>query len=77
MQLGTHNNSLVSSLNKSNLVLIVTKIKMFKALAKNNNKINVIESISQISQYLVCNDDIDIVLILSNKNTNEIKEYLK
>ena len=77
MQLGTHNNSLVSSLNESNLVLIVTKIKMLKALAKNNNKINVIESISQISQYLVCNDDINIVLILSNKNTNEIKEYLK
>ena len=77
MQLGTHNTSLVSSLNKSNLVLIITKIKMFKGLAKNNNKINVIESGAQISQYLVCNDDIDIVLILSNKNTNDIKEYLK
>ena len=77
MQLGTHNSSLVFSLNKSNLVLIITKIKMFKALAKNNNKINVIDSISQISQYLRCNNDIDIVLILSNKNTNDIKEYLK
>ena len=55
MQLGVHHDQLVSSLNKSNSVLIITKMKMFKSLEKNNNKINVIESESQISQYLNAN----------------------
>jgi len=77
MELGVHNNRLESYLNKSNYVLIITKLKTFKSLARNNNKINVIESVSQISQYLKCNYDFDVVLILSNKDTNDIKEYLK
>ncbi len=77
MQLGIHNEHLISSLNQSNYVLIITKTKMFKSFEKNNNKINVIESESQISQYLNCNKKFDIILILSNKNTNDVKKYLK
>ena len=77
MELGVHNNRLESYLKKSNFVLIITKLKTFKSLARNNNKINVIESVSQISQYLKYNENFDVVLILSNKDTNDIKEYLK
>ncbi len=77
MHLGVHNNKLINSLRKSNNVLIITKITGFKSLCKNNNKINVIESESQIGQYLNINNNIDVILILSNKNTDDVKKYLK
>ena len=77
MQLGVHNEQLMPSLHKSDVVLIITKNRMFKSLAKNNNKINVIESEVQIGQYLKHIKNFDIILILSNKNTNNVKKYLK
>tara|TARA_Y100000768_G_scaffold387560_1_gene379294 strand:- start:3704 stop:5014 length:1311 start_codon:yes stop_codon:yes gene_type:complete len=76
MKLGIHNNQLLSCLNKSDFVLIITKIRAFESLKRNNNKINVIESEAQISQYLT-NNKHDLILILSNKNTKEVKKYLK
>ena len=77
MKLGIHNNQLLSCLNKSDFVLIITKIRAFESLKRNNNKINVIESEAQISQYLTNNNKHDLILILSNKNTKEVKKYLK
>ncbi len=77
MQLGVHDKLLASSLRKSNAVLIITEIRSFKSFERNNNKINVIESASQIGQYLTSNDKFDVILILSNKNTNHVKKYLK
>ena len=77
MQLGVHNEQLMPSLHKSDVVLIITKNRMFKSLARNNNKINVIESEVQIGQYLKHIKNLDIILILSNKNTNNVKKYLK
>ena len=48
-----------------------------KNIFKNNIKINVIECKSQISDYLLNNIYFDTILILSNKNTKDIIEYIK
>ena len=77
MHLGTHDDRLASSLNSSNSVLIITKSKRLKKLFRNNIKINVIESKSQIGDYLISNNCFDNILILSNKNTKDIIEYIK
>ena len=77
MHLGTHDDRLASSLNSSNNVLIITKSKRLKKLFRNNIKINVIESKSQIGDYLISNNCFDNILILSNKNTKDIIEYIK
>tara|TARA_Y100000389_G_C17432510_1_gene503552 strand:+ start:402 stop:1721 length:1320 start_codon:yes stop_codon:yes gene_type:complete len=77
MALGSHNANLMSSLNKSNRTLIITKSSKLQALVKNNIKINVIESKSQISDYLNRNKTFDNVLILSNKNTEDVIGYIK
>jgi UDP-N-acetylmuramate: L-alanyl-gamma-D-glutamyl-meso-diaminopimelate ligase len=77
MHLGTYDDRLASSLNSSNSVLIITKSKRLKKLFRNNIKINVIECKSQIGDYLISNNCIDNILILSNKNTKDIIEYIK
>ncbi len=76
MNLGVHNNELISSLNKSNKVLIMTKLGIFYKLFKNNIKISVIESERQIRHYLNTNK-FDIILILSNKSTEKIITSIK
>ena len=77
MNLGAHDSKLLSSLNKSKSVLIVTKSKRLKKLLENNIKINIIESKSQIGQYLQTNNDYDNILILSNKNTEDIIKSIR
>jgi len=77
MHLGTHDDRLASSLNSSNNVLVITKSKRLKKLFRNNIKINVIECKSQIGDYLLSNNYFDNILILSNKNTKDIIEYIK
>jgi len=77
MHLGAHDDSLMSSLKGSKKVLIITKSKRLKKLFQNNIKINVIECKSQIRDYLLSNDNFDNILILSNKNTKDIIEYIK
>ena len=77
MHLGTHDDRLASSLNSSNSVLIITKSKRLKKLFRNNIKINVIECKSQIGDYLISNNCFDNILILSNKKTKDIIEYIK
>ena len=77
MLLGTHNHRLISSLNKSNKVLIISKMSQFKKLKVNNIKISVIESESHIRHYLNRQKGIDIILILSNKNTTNIINSIK
>ena len=77
MHLGTHDDRLASSLKSSNNVLVITKSKRLKKLFRNNIKINVIECKSQIGDYLISNNCFDNILILSNKNTKDIIEYIK
>lgn len=77
MLLGAHNHRLVSSLNKSNKVLIISKMSQFKKLKANNIKISVIESETLIRHYLNRQNSIDIILILSNKNTTNIINSIK
>ena len=77
MNLGTHDSKLLSSLNKSKDVLIVTKSKRLKKLVENNIKISVIESKSQIGHYLQNNNKYDNILILSNKNTEDIIKSIR
>ena len=77
MHLGAHDSKLLSSLNKSKEVLIVTKSKRLKKLVENNIKISVIESKSQIGHYLQKNNEYDNILILSNKNTEDIIKYIR
>ena len=77
MLLGAHNHHLISSLNKSNKVLIVSKMSQFKKLKVNIIKISVIESEADIRHYLNRQKGIDIILILSNKNTSNIINIIK
>ena len=77
MHLGAHDSKLLSSLNKSKEVLIVTKSKRLKKLVENNIKISVIESKSQIGHYLQKNNEYDNILILSNKNTKDIIKSIR
>ena len=76
INLGAHDSKLLSSLNKSREVLVVTKSKRLKKLLENNIKISVIESKSQIGHYLQ-NNEYDNILILSNKNTKDIIESIR
>ena len=77
MHLGTHDDTLLSSLRSSRNVVIITKSRRLKKLVQNNIKISVIESKSQIGDYLQSNDSYDNILILSNKNTKDIVGYIK
>ena len=77
MTLGAHNNKLMSSLKRSDKVLVLTKKREIKNILRKNIKINVIESESQIGDYLVSGDIFDIILVLSNKNTENIIKHIK
>ena len=77
MNLGAHDSKLLSSLNKSKDVLVVTKSKRLKKLLENNIKINVIESESEIGHYLQTSNTYDNILILSNKNTEDIIKSIR
>ena len=77
INLGVHNNSLLSSLKHSNLVLLVTNNRELNRYFSNNIKINVIECESQIGEYLSNEKKFDNILILSNKNTKNVIEYIK
>ena len=77
MRLGVHNDQLVPSLKKSDRVLVLTRFKPLKRLIGNNIKINVIETEAQIREYLDKENNFDIVLVLSNRNTENILRYIK
>ena len=77
MRLGVHDAQLVPSLNKSDRALILTKFKSLKRLIGNNIKINVIETEAQIREYLDKENKFDIILVLSNRNTENIFRYIK
>ena len=77
MRLGVHDAQLVPSLNKSDRALVLTKFKSLKRLIGNNIKINVIETEAQIREYLDKENNFDIILVLSNRNTENIFRYIK
>ena len=77
MRLGVHNDQLVPSLKKSDRVLVLTRFKPLKRLIGNNIKINVIETEAQIREYLDKENNFDIVLVLSNRDTGNILRYIK
>mgnify|MGYP007000203017 len=51
--------------------------RRLKKLLQNNIKISVTESKLQIGQYLQNNKNYDNILILSNKSTKDIIEYIR
>ena len=77
MRLGVHNAQLVPSLKKSDRALVLTRFKSLKRFIGNNIKINVIETEAQIREYLDKEKNFDIILVLSNKNTEKILRYIK
>jgi len=77
INLGVHNDSLSSSLKHSNFVLVITHNKKLLKYFSNNIKINVIEYESQIGDYLSNVSKFDNILILSNKNTENVIKYIK
>ena len=77
MRLGVHDAQLVPSLKESDRALVLTKFKSLKRLIGNNIKINVIETEAQIREYLDKENNFDIVLVLSNRNTKNILRYIK
>ena len=77
MKLGTHDEDISSSLKKSDKTIVLTQIKSLKRLLKNNIKINVIETEAQIRDYLHNEHNFDIILILSNRNTENILRYIR
>ena len=77
MRLGVHNAQLVPSLQKSDRALVLTRFKSLKRFIGNNIKINVIETEAQIREYLDKEKNFDIILVLSNKNTEKILRYIK
>ena len=77
MILGVHNVQLIPSLKKSVRALVLTSFEPLKRLMGNNIKINVIETEAQIREYLDKESNFDIVLVLSNRNTENILRYIK
>jgi UDP-N-acetylmuramate: L-alanyl-gamma-D-glutamyl-meso-diaminopimelate ligase len=77
INLGVHNDNLLSSVKRSNLVLVITSNEKLLKYFSKNIKINVIECESQIGDYLSNVNKFDNILILSNKNTKNAIKYIK
>jgi UDP-N-acetylmuramate: L-alanyl-gamma-D-glutamyl-meso-diaminopimelate ligase len=77
INLGVHNDNLLSSVKRSNLVLVITSNEKLLKYFSKNIKINVIECESQIGDYLSNVNKFDNILILSNKNTKNTIKYIK
>ena len=77
MKLGIHDDEISSSLKKSDKTIVLTQLKPLKRRLKNNIKINVIETEAQIGDYLHNENNFDIILILSNRNTENILRYIR
>ena len=74
---GIHKNNLIKALNKAHQSILV-KSHMFKWGINNNPKIKVIESYSKIHDYIKTNRiKYDIVLIMSNKSTESLRDELQ
>ena len=72
---GTHKNKLPDALKKSHHSIIV-RSHLFKWLLK-SKKIKLMDSYLKIKEYIINNkSDIDIILIMSNKSTKELREYI-
>ncbi len=77
MKLGIHDDEISSSLKRSDKTIVITQLKPLKRRLKNNIKINVIETEAQIGDYLHNEENFDIILILSNRNTENIVRYIR
>ena len=75
---GTHKESLEKALSESHHSIIV-KSRLFKwSISKKNHKIRTIETYDKIKEYIDSNlDKIDIILIMSNKSTVELRDIIK
>ena len=72
---GTHKNKLPDALKKSHHSIIV-RSHLFKWLLK-SKKIKLMDSYLKIKEYIMNNkSDIDIILIMSNKSTKELRKYI-
>ena len=75
---GTHKESLEKALSESHHSIIV-KSRLFKwSISKKNHEIRTIETYDKIKEYIDSNlDKIDIILIMSNKSTVELRDIIK
>ncbi len=72
---GTHKNELPNALKKSHHSIIV-KSNLVK-WSLNNKKIKLMSSYTKIKKYIKDHkSDIDIILIMSNKSTKELRKYI-
>ena len=75
---GAHRVNLSKALNKAHRSIVVKSRLVKWSLSNKNHKINTIETYDKIKEYIDINiDNIDILLIMSNKSTVELRETIK
>ena len=75
---GAHRLNLSKALNKAHRSIVVKSRLVKWSLSNKNHKINTIETYDEIKEYIDNNiDNIDIMLIMSNKSTVELRETIK
>ena len=75
---GAHRLNLSKALQRAHRSIIVKSRLVKWSLSNKNHKINTIETYDKIKDYIDTNlDNIDILLIMSNKSTVELRETIK
>ena len=75
---GAHRVNLSKALNKAHRSIVVKSRLVKWSISNKNHKINTIETYDKIKEYIDINiDNIDILLIMSNKSTVELRETIK
>tara|TARA_B100001989_G_C24520713_1_gene455701 strand:- start:1003 stop:1644 length:642 start_codon:yes stop_codon:yes gene_type:complete len=75
---GTHRENLSKSLQKAHRSIIVKSRLVKWAIKTKNHKINTLETYDKIKEYIDNHiNQIDIILIMSNKSTVELRDIIK
>ncbi|MBK46430.1 MAG: UDP-N-acetylmuramate:L-alanyl-gamma-D-glutamyl-meso-diaminopimelate ligase [Gammaproteobacteria bacterium] len=75
---GTHRENLSKSLQKAHKSIIVKSRLVKWAIKTKNHKINTLETYDKIKEYIDTHiNQIDIILIMSNKSTVELRDIIK
>ena len=75
---GTHRENLSKSLQKAHRSIIVKSRLVKWAIKTKNHKINTLETYDKIKEYIDTHiNQIDIILIMSNKSTVELRDIIK
>ena len=75
---GTHRSNLSKALQRAHRSIIVKSRLVKWSISNKNHKINTIETYDKIKEYIDINlENIDILLIMSNKSTVELRDTIK